>query len=307
MVPITVVQLVTLSVDLILQSLQMKTAREAQEKDHRVRETIWQTFIPSLDHLSLICLALSASAVIMVQPFADHFSAVPPRPVQDSLTAAQATQVSPQGAEGAEPDQSLRTSDGVSCAGSGQTRVCSSSPVRGGVSGPLDEVALSPVKRQRGVPTLVTSPAFGCTSPGKRSNRSSPLKKGGHSAAKLSPRNKSPLTGKLRTPSPVQRKAGGCSPARTSKSWLGFHRAPSPKMEGEDARAAKSVSVPDLVVYLDGSRLGPPLSLLLCVCQASWSHFSHRPLHFSGLLWKRLKYLLSSCCRRHHHHPRVMN
>lgn len=42
MVPITVVQLVTLSVDLIIQSLQMKTAREAQEKDHRVGETIWQ-------------------------------------------------------------------------------------------------------------------------------------------------------------------------------------------------------------------------------------------------------------------------
>lgn len=261
MVPITVVQLVTLSVDLIAQPLQMKTAREAQEKDHRVGENNLAAFIPSLDHLSLICLALSASAFIMVQPFANHFSAVPPRPVQNSLTAAQASEVSPQ-----EPDQGLRTSSGVSCASSGQTRVCSSSPVRGDVSSPLDEVALSPVKRQRGVPTLVTSPVFGCTSPGtKRSHRSSPLKKGGHSTARLSPRNKSPLTGKLRTPSPVQRKARGCSPARTSKSWLGFHRAPSPKMEGEDARAVKSVSVPDLIVHLDGSRLGLHLSLLLCL------------------------------------------
>lgn len=135
------------------------------------------------------------------------------------------------------------------------------------MNSPLDEVTLSPVKRQRGVPTLTTSPVFGCTNPGKRSNRSSPLKEGGHGTARLSPRNKSPLTGKLRTPSPVQRKAGGYSPARTSKSWLGFHRAPSPKMEGEDVRAVKSVSVPDLIVYLDESRSGLHPSLLLCFCQ----------------------------------------
>lgn len=39
-VPITVVQLVTLSVDQIIQSLQMKTTKEAQEKDHRVGEEL---------------------------------------------------------------------------------------------------------------------------------------------------------------------------------------------------------------------------------------------------------------------------
>lgn len=120
---------------------------------------------------------------------------------------------------------------------------------------PLDEVTLSPVKRHRVVPTLMTSPVFGCTSPGKRSNRSSPLKEGGHSPARLSPKSKSPLTGKLRTPSPVQRKVGSYSPVRNSKSWLGFQRAPSPKMEGEDVRTVKSLSVPDLIVYLDESRV----------------------------------------------------
>lgn len=192
----------------------------------------------------------------MGQPFANHFSAVPPGPVRSPLAAGQATGILPQGVEGTEQDQSLKRSNGVSCVTSGQTRICSSSPVRGDVDTPLDEVTLSPVKCHRVVPTLMTSPVFGCTSPGKRSNRSSPLKEGGHSPARLSPKSKSPLTGKLRTPSPVQRKVGSYSPVRNSKSWLGFQRAPSPKMEGEEVRTVKSLSVPDLIVYLDESRLG---------------------------------------------------
>lgn len=238
----------------------MKTAREAQEKTHRVGEKCSHhslpSFIPSLDLIPLICLVLSASALIMGQPFANHFSAVPPRPVRSPLTAGQATGILLQGVEGTEQDQSLKRSNGVSCVPSGQTRICSSSPVREDVNTPLDEVTLSPVKRHRVVPTLMTSPVFGCTSPGKRSNCSSPLKEGGHSPARLSPKRKSPLTGKLCTPSPVQRKVGSYSPVRTSKSWLGFQRAPSPKMEGEEVRTVKSLSVPDLIVYLDESRLG---------------------------------------------------
>lgn len=208
----------------------------------------------------------------------------------------------PQGVEGTEQDQSLKRSNGVSRVTSGQTRICSSSPVRGDVNTPLDEVTLSPVKCHRVVPTLMTSPVFGCTSPGKRSNRSSPLKEGGHSPARLSPKSKSPLTGKLRTPSPVQRKVGSYSPVRNSKSWLGFQRAPSPKMEGEEVRTVKSLSVPDLIVYLDESRLGFNLCPL-CFFHALWLHLSYLTLDFSGFLQKRLKHLLWSCC----HHPHVMN
>uniref|UniRef100_A0A674PC19 FYVE, RhoGEF and PH domain containing 4b n=1 Tax=Takifugu rubripes TaxID=31033 RepID=A0A674PC19_TAKRU len=115
-----------------------------------------------------------------------------------------------------------------------------------------DEVTLSPVKRPRGVPTLMTSPVFGSTSPRKRSNRS-PLKEGGHSPARLSPRSQSPLAEKLRTPSPVHLRVGSYRSVRNSKSWLGFQRAPSPKMEGQDVRTMMSLSVPDLVVYLDES------------------------------------------------------
>lgn len=148
----------------------------------------------------------------------------------------------------------------------------------------LDEVSLSPVKRHRGVWTLVSSPVFGCTSPGKRSNLSSPLKGGGHSPARLSPRSKSPLTGKLRTPSPVQRKVGSYSPVRNSKSWFGFQRAPSPKMEGEVVCTVKSLSVPDLIVYLDDSRLAFHLCPLLCFCHVFWRLLSYLTLDLLGLL-----------------------
>lgn len=185
--------------------------------------------------------------------FARPLPVVSPKPAQSPVSAGQAAGALPEGAEGTEQHQSPQRSNELSCISSGQTPVCSSSPVRGGVNTPVDEVTLSPVKRLRGVPVLMTSPGFGCTSPGKRSNRS-PLKDGGHSPARLSPRSQSLLADKLRTPSPVHLKVGSYSPARNSKSWLGFQRAPSAKMEGEEVRTVKSLSVPDLIVYLDESR-----------------------------------------------------
>lgn len=195
-----------------------------------------------------MCLALSA--LITVHLIID--SLVSPKSVQNPLRAGRAAGALP---EGTEQHQSPKRSKEASCVGSGPSRVFSSSPVRGGVSTPVDEVTLSPVKRPRGVPTLVTSPVFGCTSPGKRTNPS-PLKERGHSPAWLSPRSRSqsPLAEKLRTPSPVQWRVGSYSPGRSSKSWLGFQRAASAKMEGRDVRTVKSLSVPDLVVYLDDSR-----------------------------------------------------
>ncbi|TWW64495.1 FYVE, RhoGEF and PH domain-containing protein 4 [Takifugu flavidus] len=177
-------------------------------------------------------------------------SQVSPKPAQSPLSASAAAGTLPQGAEGTEQHQSPERC----CVSAGHTPVCSSSPVRGGVNTPVDEVTLSPVKRPRGVPTLVTSPVFGSTSPRKRSNRS-PLKEGGHSPARLSPRSQSPLAEKLRTPSPVHLRVGSYRSVRNSKSWLGFQRTPSPKMEGQDVRTMMSLSVPDLVVYLDESRV----------------------------------------------------
>ncbi|KAK2858818.1 hypothetical protein Q5P01_003438 [Channa striata] len=97
--------------------------------------------------------------------------------------------------------------------------------------------------------------ALGSPSPGKRGLQScSPLSQGGHSSAKLSPRTISSLIGKLRTPSPVQGRMGSYTPAKNSKSWLQFHRISSSKLKGQEKRVVKSLSVPDLIVHLDGSR-----------------------------------------------------
>lgn len=195
-------------------------------------------------HLPLICFA---EASVTVPPFC---LLVSPQPARSPLSAGQAAATLPEGAEGTEQHQSPERC----CVSTGHTPVCSSSPVGGAVNTPVDEVTLSPVKRPRGVPTLMTSPVFGSSGPGKRS-RGSPLKEGGRSPAGSSPRSRSPLAEKLRTPSPVHLRVGSYSPARNSKSWLGFQRAPSAKMEGQDVGRMKSLSVPDLIVYLDESRL----------------------------------------------------
>ncbi|KAG7215925.1 hypothetical protein INR49_031521 [Caranx melampygus] len=101
-----------------------------------------------------------------------------------------------------------------------------------------------------------SSPVLGSPSPGKGSIQNcSPLREGGHSPAKLFPSIHSPLSGKLRTPSPVMGRKGSYSPARNSKSWLGLHKIPSSKMEGQEKRTRKSLSVPDLVVYIDENRI----------------------------------------------------
>lgn len=59
---------------------------------------------------------------------------------------------------------------------------------------------------------------------------------------------------KLRTPSPVQKKMGSFSPAKSSKSWLGLHRISSEKLEKQEKKAEKSLSVPDLIAYMDETR-----------------------------------------------------
>lgn len=196
------------------------------------------------------------------------FFAVPPKPLhlQSPLRAEQAQVHSPK--TGSTPPQQVNATEenqspnrgygiAVSCISPGQNNAGSPSPLRGRANGPVNGVStahVSPVRHTRGILTLSSSPPFGSPSPGKRGLQShSPIREGGHSPAKLSPRHPSPLATKLRTPSPVQGRVGSYSPAKSSKSWLGLHRGG--KMDGQERGAGKSLSVPDLIVYMDDKRL----------------------------------------------------
>ncbi|XP_070847754.1 FYVE, RhoGEF and PH domain-containing protein 4-like isoform X1 [Chaetodon trifascialis] len=189
-----------------------------------------------------------------------------PARLQSSLRAEQAHnpitgKALPPQVNGAEQDQSPKRVCGlsISCVSPAQSCLGSPSPVRGGGNSFLNGAStarISPARHTEGIPNFTSSPVFGSPSPGKRGIQScSPLRDGWHSPAKLSPRNRSPLAGKLRTPSPVQGRMGSYSPAKNSKSWLGLHRIPSSMMEGQEKRAGKSLSVPDLIVYLDENRI----------------------------------------------------
>ncbi|XP_033470733.1 FYVE, RhoGEF and PH domain-containing protein 4-like [Epinephelus lanceolatus] len=195
---------------------------------------------------------------------------VPPKPahLQSPLRAGQAQAHSPtagkllpQQVNATERDQSPNRSYAlsVSCVSPENNGLGSPSPIRRGGSSFFNGVCgaqISPARHTRGIPRLTSSPLLGSPSPGKRGIRScSPLREGGHSPAKLSPRNHSPRTGLLRTPSPVQGRMGSYSPAKNSKSWLGLHRIPNSKMDVEEKTAGKSLSVPDLIVFLEENRI----------------------------------------------------
>ncbi|XP_077356067.1 FYVE, RhoGEF and PH domain-containing protein 4-like [Festucalex cinctus] len=123
----------------------------------------------------------------------------------------------------------------------------SQSPNKAGASC-LSEARFSPT----GLSPSQKIPKLASPSPGKRGiHNCSPSKEASHSPAKLSIRNRSPLSGLLKTPSPVQAKMGSYTPASNSKSWLGLNRIPSGKAEGHEKHAGKSLSVPNLIVYLD--------------------------------------------------------
>ncbi|KAM3858993.1 FYVE, RhoGEF and PH domain-containing protein 4-like [Diretmus argenteus] len=134
----------------------------------------------------------------------------------------------------------------------------SPSPVRGraagsslvnGVSGPH----ISPARNGQGPPSPACSLVSGAPLPAKRGIQNcSPQREGGHSPAKLSPKNHSPFRGRLRTPSPVQGRIGSYSPAKRSRSWLGHHRSSGAMMEGQKW-TGKSYSVPELIIHLDES------------------------------------------------------
>ncbi|XP_062238320.1 FYVE, RhoGEF and PH domain-containing protein 4-like [Platichthys flesus] len=195
---------------------------------------------------------------------------VPPKPahLQSPLRAGQDQSSSPtpgkfppQQVHNTEDEQSLNRSYGLSvpCVSAAQNCLGSPSPVRGGGSPLLNGASgtyISPARHPQGIPSLASSPVLGSPSPGKRIIQNcSLLRQGRNSPAKLSPRHLSPLAGKLRTPSPVQGRTGNYSPAKNSISWLGLHRIPSWKMEGAERKSGKSLSVPDLIVYLDESRI----------------------------------------------------
>ncbi|XP_053718955.1 FYVE, RhoGEF and PH domain-containing protein 4-like isoform X1 [Synchiropus splendidus] len=127
---------------------------------------------------------------------------------------------------------------------------------------------ISPGSLSQGVPCRVSSPVLGSPSPGRRSLPGRcPGKEEGFTPVKLSPRNRSPLAGILRTPSPVQPKHRFYSPAKKSKSWLGMHS----KMDGQEKKVGKSLSVPNLIHYCNESGISSddrsplkPLQLLNC-------------------------------------------
>ncbi|XP_054480482.1 FYVE, RhoGEF and PH domain-containing protein 4-like isoform X2 [Anoplopoma fimbria] len=190
-------------------------------------------------------------------PFKPH---VPPKPAQLQRNAG-CDQAHSQQDNGTEQDQSPKRGYGVSvsCVSPAHNCLGSPSPTRRGWTCLLNGVSaahISPARHTQGIPHITSSPLLGSPSPGKRGIQSrSPLRVGGHSPARLSPRNHSPLSGLLRTPSPLQVRIGSYSPAKNSKSWLGLYRIPSSKMEGQDKRAGKSLSVPDLIVFLDENRI----------------------------------------------------
>ncbi|XP_078138099.1 FYVE, RhoGEF and PH domain-containing protein 4-like isoform X1 [Centroberyx gerrardi] len=153
------------------------------------------------------------------------------------------------------------TGNGVSVSHISPGRNCLGSPRpvigRAGGSGFVNGVSgtyVSPARNGQGTPSPAGSPVLGTPGPAKRGIQScSPFREGGHSPAKLSPRKHSPLRGRLRTPSPVQGRTGTYSPAKSSKSWLGQHKKPDAKMEGQERRAGKSYSVPELIIHLEKS------------------------------------------------------
>ncbi|XP_041636190.1 FYVE, RhoGEF and PH domain-containing protein 4-like [Cheilinus undulatus] len=154
-------------------------------------------------------------------------------------------------------EQSPKNVCGISASCASPSRICLAPPSPGRGNGFLKGVSgaqISPARHTQGIPNLRCSPLLGSPSPGKRSIQNcSPLREGGHSPAKLSPRNQSPLLRRLQTPSPVQGKMGSRSPARSSKSVLGLHKIPD-KIEGEEKKTEKSLSVPDLIHHLEERR-----------------------------------------------------
>uniref|UniRef100_A0A671YKP8 FYVE, RhoGEF and PH domain containing 4b n=1 Tax=Sparus aurata TaxID=8175 RepID=A0A671YKP8_SPAAU len=198
--------------------------------------------------LTLYNLAKCAVCVYTVPPKPAHLQS-PLRAGQPRAHSPTTGKVLPQRVNGTDrdsPDRGIALC--VSCISPTQNCLSSPSPVRGGGNSFLNGVSgLSPARHTQRIPNLTSSPVFGSPSPGKRGLQScSLLKEGGHSPAKLSPRNHSPLAGKLRTPSPVQWRMGSYSPAKNSKSWLGLPRISSCKMDGKGRGTGKSLSVPDL-------------------------------------------------------------
>ncbi|XP_034529111.1 FYVE, RhoGEF and PH domain-containing protein 4-like [Notolabrus celidotus] len=193
---------------------------------------------------------------------------VPPKPahLQSPLKPGQAQAHSPttgkllpQHVHGTDHSPKGCSSISVSCVSPSGVGLSSPSPVRGGGTRFLNGVSggqISPAQHALGISNLTSSPVLGSPSPGKRGVQSrSSLRERGHSPAKLSPRNRSPLIRKLRTPSPVQGNMGSYSSAKNSKSWLGLHRIPSGKNEGKEKKGGKSLSVPDLLFYLEERRI----------------------------------------------------
>jgi len=251
--------LLTVSVDQN-QTLNLEQRKVMKLRDHHLNQKVG----PAVVTLSGITTVGQSREALIICIFA-----LPPKPAhlqsperggQHRARSPAAGKVAPRGVSGAQPGLSAHRDYGgsLSCVTLTQNYQGSPSPVRGGGSNFLNAGSgahISPARQAQGIPKLTSCPVSGSPSPGKRGIQScSPLREGGHSPAKLSPRNHSPLMGKLRTPSPVQKRMGSYSPAKNSKSWLGLHRISSDNPERQEKKRGKSLSVPDLVVYMNEDR-----------------------------------------------------
>lgn len=111
----------------------------------------------------------------------------------------------------------------------------SPSPVKEGDSSLVNgESHISPSRHSQGISPLIHSPNLGSENVGILSCEA---------------KNNGPLSRRLRTPSPVHRRMWTYTPAKNSKPWFGLH-----KIDGQQRSRPKSLSVPDLIAYLeDGS------------------------------------------------------
>lgn len=106
----------------------------------------------------------------------------------------------------------------------------------------------SPARHSWGASNLASSPTLGAQDSANAGIRGcSPKSEGRYRPAK----NNNTLSRRQRTPSPVHGKMWTYTPAKNSKSWLGLNKISSFKLDGREKSKAKSLSVPDLITFLE--------------------------------------------------------
>ncbi|KAK7902001.1 hypothetical protein WMY93_018770 [Mugilogobius chulae] len=111
--------------------------------------------------------------------------------------------------------------------------------------------SFSPAKTSQVFPYLTPTSTLGSQASADADiQNSSPKSEGRHTS-----KSDSPILRPLRTPSPVQGKMWTYTPSKISKSWLGINQLP--KLGGQERSRPQSLSVPDLIVYMEENSLYP--------------------------------------------------